>query len=276
LILVASATHGALSAREGFTFLWRDPVLRAVALLSAALVALWLPLEGVVLPYHYNARPAPGQLGWLVTVMSAGGVVGALLYTAVATRVRRHTAFIVALLGTSIPVLGMAFLPPYPAMLAFGFATGLFFGPVNPITNVAMQERIPPVLRGRVVGAIGGAAYAAGPVGYLAAGPLVEGLGVPTTLLVLGAALIVACAVGAALPALRGLDDPPAVPATTHRDPETLNPDQRLWEAIVLARGREPYTHSDAVSTDARASEPSTSARRTRAPASAAAKTQAI
>jgi MFS family permease len=141
------------STREGFAFLWRDRVLRAVALLSAVLVALWLPLEGVVLPYHYNAQHEPGQLGWLVTAMSAGGVVGALLYTAVATRVRRRTAFIVALLGTSIPVLGMAFLPPYAAMLAFGFATGLFFGPINPITNIATHERTPPELRGRVVGA---------------------------------------------------------------------------------------------------------------------------
>jgi MFS family permease len=244
------------STREGFAFLWRDPVLRAVALLSAALVALWLPLEGVVLPYHYNAQHAPGQLGWLVTVMSAGGVVGALLYTAVATRVRRHIAFTVALLGTSIPVLGMAFLPPYPAMLAFGFATGLFFGPINPITNIAMQERTPAVLRGRVVGAIGGAAYAAGPLGYLAAGPLVEGLGVPTTLLVLGAALAVACAVGAALPALRGLDDRRMVPTMTHPDLDTLNPDQRLSEAKELARSRDRRADTDAECTDARTESP--------------------
>jgi len=223
------------STREGFAFLWGDRVLRAVALLSAALVALWLPLEGVVLPYQYNAQHQPGQLGWLVTAMSAGGVVGALLYTAVATRVRRRTAFIVALLGTSIPVLGMAFLPPYAAMLAFGFATGLFFGPINPITNIAMQERTPPELRGRVVGAIGGAAYAAGPVGYLVAGPLLEGLGIGTTLLVLGAALTVACVVGAALPALRGLDDPAVVPERTHPDLETFNPDRRLSEARELA-----------------------------------------
>jgi hypothetical protein len=81
----------------------------------------------------------------------------------VATRVQRRTAFVVALPGTSMPVLGMAFLPPYPAMLAFGFATGLFFGPINPMTNIAMQERTPTALRGRVVGAIGGTAYATGP-----------------------------------------------------------------------------------------------------------------
>jgi MFS family permease len=130
----------------------------------------------------------------------------------------------------------MAFLPPYPAMLAFGFATGLFFGPINPITNIAMQERTPAALRGRVVGAIGAAGYAAGPLGYLLAGPLVEGLGVRTTLLVLGGSLAVACAIGAALPALRGLDDPPIVHPTTRPHPETLNPDRRLSEAKEVAR----------------------------------------
>jgi MFS family permease len=169
-----------------------------------------------VLPYHYNAQGKPGQLGLLVTAMSAGGVVWrAAPRAAIATRVRRRTAFIVALLGTSIPLLGMAFLPPYPAMLAFGFATGLSFGPITPITNIAMQERTPAALRGRVVGAIGAAAYAAGPLGHLVAGPLVQGLGVRTTPLFLGGALAVACAIGAALAALRGLDDPCPIRCTT-------------------------------------------------------------
>lgn len=228
------------STHEGFAFLWRDRVLRAVALLSAVLIGLWLPLETVVLPYHYNTQHAPGQLGWLDTTMSAGGVVGALFYTAVARRVRRHSAFNVALLGTSIPVLGMALLAPFPWMLAFGFTTGLFFGPINPIMNIAMQERTPPALRGRVVGAIGGAAYAAGPLGYLIAGPLVQSVGVQATLFALGVALVAACAIGAALPVLRGLDDRPLVRSTIYPDLETLNPDRRLSEAREVARGREP------------------------------------
>ncbi|MGE3140308.1 MAG: MFS transporter, partial [Thermoleophilia bacterium] len=216
------------STREGFVFLWGDRVLRVVALMSAGLVALWLPIEGVVLPYHYNALDEPGQLGLLITVMSAGGAIGALLYTAIGTRVRRRTTFIVGLVGTAVPVMGMALLPPYPAMLAFALATGLFYGPVNPVVNVAMQERTPVALRGRVVGAIGAAAYAAGPIGFLIAGPLLEGLGVRGTLIVLGGALTVVCVVGALHPVLRGLDDPPLVQAGAHPDPETLSPDRRL------------------------------------------------
>jgi MFS family permease len=81
-------------------------------------------------------------------------------------------------------------------------------------------------LRGRVVSAIGATAYAAGPVGYLVAGPLVEGFGVRTTLLALGAALAGMCAVGAAFSALLSLDDPATAHATTHPDLDTLSPDR--------------------------------------------------
>ncbi len=227
------------STKEGFVFLWGDRVLRVVAFLSAALVALWLPIEGVVLPYHYNALDEPGQLGLLVTTMSAGGAIGALLYTAVGPRLPRRAVFGIGLVGTAIPVMGMAILPPYPAMLAFGFATGFFYGPVNPIVNVAMQERTPDALRGRVVGAIGAAAYAAGPIGYIVAGPLLEAVGVRTTLLILGGALMAVCVVGAALPVLRGLDDPPREGGEPRPDPETLSPDRRLADAREIAKGPE-------------------------------------
>jgi hypothetical protein len=86
----------------------------------------------------------------------------------------------------------------------------------------------------------------------------------------------VACAVGAVLPALRGLDDPRLVPARTHPDRETLHPDQRLSEAKEHARGRDQRTNNDAEYTDARTSEPLTTARSIRAPAWAAARTEAV
>lgn len=197
------------STREGLVFLWRDRVLRSVALLTAALVGVWLPIEGVVLPYYYTELDSPERLGLLVTAMSAGGVVGALAYTALAGRWRQRTVFLTALVGTSLPILGMALLPPYPAMLVLGVLTGLFFGPVNPIVNLAMQNRTPERLRGRVVGLLGASAYAAGPVGYLLAGPLIDTVGVRATFLGLSVALAVVAVAGVFLTALRGLDDPP-------------------------------------------------------------------
>lgn len=220
------------STGEGLAFLWNDKVLRTVAFLWMAMVAIWLPIEGVVLPVHFTATDQPTELGLLVTAMSAGGVVGALLYAAVGRRVSRRTAFVVALVGCAVPVVGMATFPAYSVMLGLGFLSGLFFGAVNPISNLVMQVRTPAPMRGRVVGAMGSAAYAAGPVGYLATGPLIDRFGDGPVFLGL-AVLLLALSVGAwFLPSLHGLDDIDSETVVgTGLEARDLDPDWRTAEA---------------------------------------------
>jgi MFS family permease len=70
-----------------------------------------------------------------------------------------------------------------------------------------MQVLTPEQLRGRVVGVITSTAYAAGPLGLLIAGPLVEWQGVRTAALVFAVLTIAAAAAGFLMPGLRRLDD---------------------------------------------------------------------
>lgn len=197
------------TTREGLAFLWRDRVLRVVAVLSAVFVALWLPIEGVLLPVHFSQVAAPEQLGLLITAMSGGGAVGSLLYAARGARIGRRTAFVASLIGCSLPVVWMAFLPSFGVLMILGVLTGFGFGAVNPLVNLAMQHRTPTQMRGRVVGVMGSAAYAAGPLGYLLAAPLVQSLGVQRSFLALAVVLLAVSLVSAFLPSLRGLDDDP-------------------------------------------------------------------
>ena len=219
------------STREGLSFLWRDRVLRAVALLFTLLVAVWLPIEGVILPVHFTEIDDPRQLGLLITAMSAGGVVGALLYAAVGKRIARRTAFVVSLIGCSLPVLALSLLPAYSTMLVLGVLTGLFFGAVNPISNLVMQIRTPEALRGRVIGVMGSAAYAAGPVGYLVAGPLIDRFGVQHVFLGFAVLLLVVSVAAAFMPSLRGLDDPPVPGAAVDIDHVDIDQNVREVEA---------------------------------------------
>lgn len=207
-------THGNLTdfwpaTREGLVFLWREPVLRSVAVLTALVVGFWLPIEGVVLPVYFEARQQPGHLGAVLMAISAGAVIGALAYAAVGARMRRRRALNASLLGAALAVLGMAFLPPLPALLAFGFAGGVAYGPINPIGNVALQERTPDRLRGRVVGLSTSIAYAAGPAGYLLVGPLIERIGLRGTFLLLAVGLVVVAVGSFAVRGFQGLDDVP-------------------------------------------------------------------
>ena len=132
--------------------------------------------------------------------------MGSLVYGALAPRVSRHRVFIGSLAMLAVSVVGMAQLPAYGPLLVLGFATGVFYGPVEPVSNVTVQEMTPERLRGRVVGVMTSTAYAAGPVGFLLAGPLVDAFGVRPAFMVT-AGLLVVLAVGSTLsPSLRQLD----------------------------------------------------------------------
>ncbi|WP_177891332.1 MFS transporter [Vallicoccus soli] len=197
---------------EGLRFVARDPLLRAIAVVGAALVALYLPMEGVLLPTHFSALGAPERLGAVVMALSGGGVVGSLAHAQWGHRLPRRGTFVTALVLTGVSILGMAALPPFPWLLAASFATGVAYGPIQPLTNLALQRRTPERLRGRVVGILVASQYAAGPVGYLLAGPLVEAVGLRPAFLGLAVALLaVACAALLAR-GLHGFDDPPAGP----------------------------------------------------------------
>ncbi|MFG3710728.1 MFS transporter [Micromonospora sp. NPDC047730] len=205
----AGLWHG---TAEGLRFVWRDRLLRTIALITMVLVALYLPVEGVLLPAWFVAQGEPARLGAILMAMSAGSVVGALASGTAGRRIRRRTLMVVALVVTGAALVGLAALPPYPAMLGFAAVIGLAYGPVNPLANYAMQTRTPERLRGRVVGVMTSFTYAAGPAGYLLAGPLVEWLGLRPAFLLLAGGLLVAALVAAPLPVLRDLDEPPRHP----------------------------------------------------------------
>ncbi len=115
--------------------------------------------------------------------LSIGGVVGALAYGPLAPFVSRRTLMVVAVTVLGAAMVAMAFLPPLWAILALALLQGLVFGPVGPIANYAMQTRSPEHMRGRVTGVMTSTAYAAGPLGYLLAGPPPRQVGNPADVL---------------------------------------------------------------------------------------------
>lgn len=193
---------------DGLRFVWRNRLLRTLALVDMIVVALYMPVESVLFPVYFTGLDRPAQLGWVLMSMSIGGVIGALAYGTLAIRVPRRMLMLVAVSVLGGCMIAMAFLPPLWAMLALAFTIGVVYGPVGPIANYAMQTRSPEHMRGRVVGVMTSTAYAAGPLGYLLAGPLVDAVGLQATFFTLAIPVCVVAAVCVTLPALRDLDQP--------------------------------------------------------------------
>jgi len=193
---------------EGLRFVWRNKVLRTLGLIDLAVTGLYLPMESVLFPKYFTDRDEPAQLGWVLMALSIGGLIGALSWTVLSRIASKRTTILVAVLTFGTAVLVIAYLPPLPVILGSAAIVGLVYGPIGPIYNSVMQTRAPSELRGRVVGVMTSMAYAAGPVGFMLAGPLVDAFGLRTTFLVLAVPIVIIGLLCPWLPALRGLDRP--------------------------------------------------------------------
>ncbi len=191
---------------EGLRFVWRNRVLRTLGLIDLAATGLYLPMESVLFPKYFTDRNEPAQLGWVMMALSLGGLVGALSWTVLSRFASRRATVLTAVLTYGAASVAIAFLPPRPVILALVAVVGLVYGPIGPIYNSVMQTRTPAHLRGRVVGVMTSMAYAAGPVGFMLAGPLVDAFGLKAAFLALAAPILVIGLLCPLIPALRELD----------------------------------------------------------------------
>ena len=83
---------------------------------------------------------------------------------------------------------------------------------MNPLLNYAMQTRTPERLRGRVMGTVTSVGFAAGSLGFLVIGPLVQSVGLKPTFIGLAIVLLLAALASIPARALHKLDAPVSAP----------------------------------------------------------------
>lgn len=194
---------------EGLRFVWNNKVLRTLGLIDLAVTGLYLPMEAVLFPKYFSDRNEPAQLGWVLMALSIGGLIGALGWTVLSRIASRRATMLTAIMTFGAASLAISFLPPLPVILVLSTIIGLVYGPIGPIYNSVMQTRAPVQLRGRVIGVMTSMAYAAGPVGFMLAGPLVDAFGLKVAFLALAVPVLVIAMVLPWIPALRELDREP-------------------------------------------------------------------
>jgi MFS family permease len=191
---------------EGLRFVWNNRVLRTLGLLELAVTGLYLPMESVLFPKYFSDRNQAAHLGWVLMALSIGGLVGALSWTVLSRVASKRTTVLTAVATFGAAATVIAFLPPLPLILVLSAVVGLVYGPIGPIYNSVMQTRTPEQMRGRVVGVMTSMAYAAGPVGFMIAGPLVDAFGLRFAFLALALPVLVIALLCPWVPAFRELD----------------------------------------------------------------------
>ena len=172
-------------AMDGLRYIARDPFISALLSISIFANFLFSPMFAVVLPVYVKEQfDSATALGLLAASFGAGSVAGTIFYGTLGAKLPRYPIYSG---GATFLTLGMWMLPWSPSLLisiAGGLIAGLSLGPINILSSVVLQERVPESMLGRVFGALG-LTQLASPLGVLLAGLSVDAIGIRSTMAVI-------------------------------------------------------------------------------------------
>lgn len=198
------------STLRGLQVLKSDKAMYYLTISIVFLAMVYLPTESIVLPKHFSDVDDPRGLGYVLSSMAAGGIASMLAYPRLVKRFKRRSIVISALAATSIAMIPMTFFPPIGLFVLCGFLLGLGWGPMNPLMNSLVQQRVAPHIQGRVFGVQTSLFYASGPIGMFVTGISVDAFGVRPVYIAAVSILIVFQLFIMFLPDLHDLDREPS------------------------------------------------------------------
>jgi MFS family permease len=175
--------------REGYAFLWRTPLVRAIVVMVLVTNMLDAAMGGVIMPvYADRILGSVVALGLMSGAMGATAFAGTLVFAWIGHRLPRVSTLVAGFtLGGPSRFFLLAALPGIGPVIA-GFAiAGIGIGPINPIFGTLQYERVPERLRARVFGAVSAGVMAGAPLGALLGAGCIEAFGLQPTLLGFGA-----------------------------------------------------------------------------------------
>lgn len=202
---VTSGT-GWTQLRDGWRVLFRTPFLVLTTTISVASVVVLASLQGLILPVYFTLSGQPGMLGFVLTALAVGMLVGGTVYAVLGSRGRRRTWFLAGLTGSALGFGIIAALPSMWIVFSGAFVVGLSSGLFGSLIGVLMIERIPEQMRGRIMGTQNAIMTAAPPVGIVAAAVLTEYAGVNVAAVALTSVWLVALILGLSARSLRNLE----------------------------------------------------------------------
>lgn len=166
------------STLRGLQVLKSDKAMYYLTISIVFLAMVYLPTESIILPKYFSDIDDPRGLGFVLSSMAAGGIATTLAYPKLVKHFKKRSIVIGALAATSLAMIPMTFFPPIGLFVLAGFFLGLGWGPMNPLMNSMVQQRVAPHIQGRVFGVQTSLFYASGPIGMFVTGVSVDAFGV--------------------------------------------------------------------------------------------------
>ncbi|MEV4165382.1 MFS transporter [Nonomuraea dietziae] len=140
----------------GFLHLWRQPVVRAITLFTAAMNVVWAAATALLVVYA--VRPGPlgltaAQYGLLLTAMAVGGLLASMVVERLRRRFGVTTLLIADAVGTVLLVAPVAFDAPVWVVAGGAVVAGAGSSIWRILVATIRQNLSPPELLGRIYSA---------------------------------------------------------------------------------------------------------------------------
>ncbi len=203
------AAVGALpKALAGVRFLLGDTLLGPIAGVVVAFGLLGAAMSGGLPYYAFEEFDGSSRIaGLFYAALGAGALVGSIVAVAAVRKVAPLRLSGLAILGFAVPLWVLPFLPPWPVVFLALFAAMFFTPLINGPLIAVLTARTPEDLRAMVMTAVISMNTLAAPLGFLAAGQVLEHWGlVPLFTAVVGGITWMAIVYGAIVLRHRDID----------------------------------------------------------------------
>lgn len=186
-------------------------VLRASTVLSLVMVVALAAMQGLVLPAHFALHGQPAMLGFVLSALAAGTLVGGVAFAMLGGRLPRRVWFVASVIGTVLALGALSSLASTGIIVTSAAVFGMCAGALGSLTGVLMIEAIPETMRGRIMGTQNSLMMLAAPLGIVGVSVLGEQFDLRTAAVCMAIVWAIAGICALALPTLRSLG-PHAIP----------------------------------------------------------------
>ncbi len=172
----AAVEHGVLG---GLRFVVRDGLLGPMAATVVVFGFLVTGMSAGLPVYAYDEFDGSSWIaGLFYAAFGAGALIGSVLAVLAVTRVSPLRLAALGILAFALPLWALPLLPPWPVAAAALFVASVFPPLVNGPIIAVLTARTPESLRAKVMTALVTASSLAAPLGFIAAGQILEYWGV--------------------------------------------------------------------------------------------------
>lgn len=204
----------------GLGVILRAPLLRGLVLLQLVLAIVLAATQGMVVPVHFAFRGEPGMVGFVLSALAAGLLVGGGCFAVLGHRIPHRRWFLAGLVLVATGVVLIAVLGPTWSIFLGAAVIGLGGGCLNAVTGLAFIENVLDSQRGRVLGAQNALMTLVPAGGIGLASVLIELGGLPLATAALAGLWILAALAALLTPRLRHLGGPDSHPSSHRSRPD--------------------------------------------------------